>query len=269
MAKVHERAIIEAGALLADDVEIDANAFIGRDVTIAEGTKIGYGAYITGNTTIGKNNTVGPYAVIGTDPQSISYKGEDTKVVIGDNNTIREKAEIHKGSPAEGYGTTVIGNSNFIMSNVHIGHDCHIKDSCVIGSGSGFGGHCAINNETNIGGYCSFHQFVEIGRNTMIGGGSAVGQDIPPFCMVEGNRAVVRGLNIVGIRRKLGRDVLDALKPVFRKLFRSENLPKDAAKDILKENDNNDYVTELCQFVLDSKRGIPIKRKNQTKDEQQ
>ncbi len=168
MATIHERAIVENGAQLAENVVVDANAFIGSGVKIAEGTTVGYGAYITGSTTIGKNNKIGQYAIIGTDPQSISYKGEDTKVVIGDNNTIREKVEIHRGTAMEGYGTTSIGNNNFIMSNVHIGHDCTIKDSCIIGSGSGFGGHGVVNNETNIGGYCSFHQFVEIGRNTMM-----------------------------------------------------------------------------------------------------
>ncbi len=268
MAKIHGRAIVERGAKLAEDVTVDSGAFIGKDVVIDEGTSVGYGAYITGNTTIGKNNTIGQYAIIGTDPQSLSYKDEDTKVLIGDNNTIREKVEIHKGSSVQGYGATIIENNNFIMSNVHIGHDCHIKNFCIIGSGSGFGGHAVVNNETNIGGYCSFHQFVEIGRNTMIGGGSAVSQDIPPFCIVEGNRAVLRGLNIIGLRRKLGRDVLNSLKPVYKKLFRSGIPPKEVAKDILKENDTNEYVSELCHFVLNSKRGIPLVRKNQIKNEQ-
>jgi UDP-N-acetylglucosamine acyltransferase len=266
VSNIHERAIVQDGAKIGENVTVDANVFIGKTVVIGDNTTVGYGAYLTGNTVIGTDNIIGQYAIIGTHPQSLSYKGEDTKIIIGNNNTLREKVEIHKGSTAEGYGTTIIGNDNFIMSNVHIGHDCHIKNSCIIGSGSGFGGHTIVDNETNIGGYCSFHQFTKIGRNTMIGGGSAVAQDIPPFCMVEGNRAVVRGLNIIGLRRKLGRDILNSLKPVYRKLFLSDAQPKEIAKDILKENDINEYTKELCQFVLDSKRGIPLKTKNQTKD---
>ncbi len=257
MAHIHPTAIIEDGAVVGKNCTIEPFVFIGKEVKIGDNCFIGYSSYIIGETTIGNNNEIGQHSTIGTKPQSIAYNNEPTQVIIGDNNVFRENLEIHRGSQVTGYGVTSVGSNNYIMSSVHIGHDCSVGNNIIIASSSVFGGHVVIGDRANIGAMSAVHQFCRIGNFAMIGGGSAVTQDAPPFCITEGNRAKLRGLNAVGVRRGISREAVDILKPVYKKLFRSSVSPKEMAKDILKENDNA-LIQELCEFVLSSQRGIPL-----------
>lgn len=267
MSNIHPSAIIEEGAIIGKNCIIEPFVYIGSDVKIGSNNFIGKSTYITSDVTIGDNNEIGQNSVIGTKPQSISYNNEPTKVVIGSNNVIRENVEIHRGSQVEGYGTTSIGDNNYIMTRVHFAHDCKIGSNIIIATSSIFGGHVEIGDRANVGAMSAVHQFCKIGRFAMIGGGSALTQDAPPFCITEGNRAKLRGLNAVGIRRQISRDAVNMLKPVYKKLFRSSVSVKEMAKDISEENDN-ELIKELCEFVLASKRGIPLNLIKSSKNEE-
>jgi UDP-N-acetylglucosamine acyltransferase len=255
---IHPTAIIESGAQLAEGVTIGPNAYIGAHVEVAKGCTIGMGAIVEGHTTLGENNRVFAYAALGTPPQDLKYAGEPTRLEIGAGNTFREFCQINTGTESGG-GVTRIGNQCLIMGHTHIAHDVLIGDRCIIANFTGLAGHVELGDQVVIGAQTGIHQFVKVGAFTMIGGASAVTQDLPPFCLAEGNRAVLRGLNLVGMRRHLNREAIDALKPAFRTLFRSGHVPKEAAEKLLADHPTREVQT-LCEFVIASKRGIPIRQ---------
>jgi len=257
---IHKTAIIEDGAQLADDVVVGAFTIIGSNVTIGSGTTIGSHTLIDGDTTIGENNKIFSHAVLGTVPQDLKYNGEKTFLIIGDNNTIREHTLINTGTAGGGY-KTIIGNGNLIMGHVHMGHDCIIENNIVIANSTVIAGHVEIASNAVIGGISAIHQFCKVGEYAMMGGGSIVVQDIPPYCVCEGNRASIRGININGLRRHLeNREDITEIKKGYKKLFESGNALADSATELL-EGSQNKYVKILAQFVLDTKRGIPFTRK--------
>jgi len=257
---IHKTAIIEDGAKIGQNVEIGAYACIGSKVTIDDNTKIHHHANIEGKTTIGKNNEIFPYASIGTAPQDLKYNGEDTELIIGDNNKIREFTLINTGTIQDN-GKTIIGNGNLFMGYVHVAHDCVIGNNCIFANAATLAGHVHVDDFAVVGGMTPIHQFVHIGSLAMVAGASAVSQDVPPFCMVEGNRAKLRGLNLTGLRRGLeNRSDIDEIKKAYKELFESGKPLKDIAKEIY-ENTNNIYVKKLVEFVLNSKRGIAYDRK--------
>lgn len=252
-------AVIEDGAKIGQNVTIGAYCHISANATIGDGTTIAQGACIYGRTTIGKNNRIFSHAVIGSIPQDLKYNGEDVELIIGDNNTIREFTLFNPGTKGGG-GKTIIGNTNLFMGYVHLGHDVIIGDNCILANAATLAGHVELGNNVVIGGMTPVHQFVRIGDFAMIGGASALSQDIPPFCMAEGNRASLRGLNLTGLRRHLERDEINELKSAYRELFESGQPLKESAQNILKSTTNN-YVKKLCTFVIETKRGIPFERK--------
>lgn len=257
---IHKTAIVKDGANIADDVTIGAFSIIGSNVSIAEGTTVGSHTLIDGNTTIGKNNRIFSHAVLGTEPQDLKYNGEETFLIIGDNNTIREHTFINTGTQGGGF-ETLIGDGNLIMGHVHIGHDCHIGNSIIIANSTVLAGHVEIASNAVIGGISAIHQFCKVGSYAMLGGGSIVVQDIPPFCLCEGNRATLRGLNINGLRRNFeNRDDISQIKKAYKQLFESGNPLAQSASELISSSENK-YVTQLAQFVLDTKRGIPFTRK--------
>ncbi|MGB3751409.1 MAG: acyl-ACP--UDP-N-acetylglucosamine O-acyltransferase [Arcobacteraceae bacterium] len=257
---IHKTAIIEDGAKLADDVTIGAFTIIGSKVTIGSGTTVGSHTLIEGSTTIGKNNNIFSHAVLGTVPQDLKYNGEETFLIIGDNNTIREHTFINIGT-AGGGSKTIIGDGNLIMGHVHMGHDCIIGNNIVIANSTVLAGHVEIANNAIIGGISAIHQFCKVGEYAMMGGGSIVVQDIPPYCVCEGNRASIRGININGLRRNFEkREDISEIKKAYKELFESGNALADSATELLKSSQNK-YVKILAQFVLDTKRGIPFTRK--------
>jgi len=260
MANIHKTAIIEDGAVIADDVTIGAYTIISSKVTIDSGTTIGSHCLIEGKTTIGKNNEIFSHAALGTIPQDLKFAGEDVSLVIGDNNKIREFTLFNPGTEGGG-GITQIGNGNLFMGYTHVAHDCMIGDNCIFANVATLAGHVVVEDSVVVGGLSAIHQFCKLGTQSMIGGGSIVVQDIPPFCNTEGNRATIRGLNLTGLRRRLdNRADIDEIKKAYRKLFESGNPLNDMAKELI-ENSTNEYVIKLAQFIANTKRGIPFTRK--------
>ena len=260
MSKISNLAVIEDGAKIGENVEIGAFCFVSSESIIGDGTTMAQGACVYGKTTIGKNNKIFSHAVLGSIPQDLKYNGEEVELIIGDNNTIREFTLFNPGTVGGG-SKTVIGNNNLFMGYVHLGHDVIIGNNCILANAATLAGHVELGNHVVIGGMTPIHQFIHIGDYAMIGGASALSQDIPPYCLAEGNRANLRGLNLTGLRRLLKREDIDALKSAYRGLFESGKPLKDTANELL-ENTDNEYVTNLCNFVLMTKRGIPFERKN-------
>jgi len=259
MTTIHPTAVVEKGAILGDGVTIGPFAYIGAHVTLGEGTTVASHVVIEGFTTIGKNNRIFPHAAVGTIPQDLKYDGEESRLEIGDHNIIREFTLLNPGTKGGGM-VTKIGNNNLLMGYVHLGHDVILGDHCILANGATLAGHVELGNHVVIGGLTPVHQFVHIGDYAMIGGASALAQDIPPFCLAEGNRAVLRGLNLTGLRRKIDREDINALKVAYRELFEQGQPIQEVAQRLFEESDS-EKVKQLCKFIKTSKRGIPFVRK--------
>jgi len=259
MQNIHPTSIVEDGASIAKDVKIGPFCYIKKDVTIDSGTIVDSHVNIEGDTYIGKNNHIFPHCSIGTIPQDLKYRGEAVKLVIGDNNTIREFAQINPGT--EGGGSiTNIGNSNLIMGHIHIGHDVQISNNCILANGVALAGHVELGDFVVVGGLSAVHQFCKLGEYSMLGGASALSQDIPPYCMAEGNRATIRGLNYTGLRRAMNREDINILKSAYRELF-EKGIPLQDIASQLHEKSNSSFVLKFTNFIKKSKRGIPFARK--------
>jgi len=260
MNNIHKTAIIEEGAKLGDNITIGAFVIIGSNVSIGDGTVVDSHTVIDGKTTLGKNNHIFSHAAIGTIPQDLKFNGEDVELIIGDNNKIREFTLFNPGTIGGG-SITKIGDNNLFMGYTHVAHDVIIGNNCVFANGATLAGHVEVDDFVVVGGLTPIHQFCKIGTNAMIGGASAVAQDIPPYCLVEGNKAVLRGLNLNGLRRRFkDRSDINAIKSAYKALFESGNPLADVAKELL-ETSENKHVKELASFVVNTKRGIPYNRK--------
>jgi UDP-N-acetylglucosamine acyltransferase len=254
--KIHPTAIIE------DDVKMDKNVQVGPYVVIRKGVKIGLGTtidahtVIEGNTTIGKNNKIGIGVVIGNPPQDLKYNGEDTEVVIGDNNIIREYVTINRGT-VDRYKTQ-IGSNCLLMSYVHVAHDCLVGNEVILANCATLAGHLTVEDQAIIGGLTPIHQFVRVGKMAIIGGGSRVPKDIPPFCKAAGNPLRIFGLNNIGLeRRNYSNEDKMQLKRAYKLIFRSKFNTSQAVKKI--QNDSqftSKAVKLLVEFIKNSKRGI-------------
>jgi UDP-N-acetylglucosamine acyltransferase len=253
--QIDPRASIHPSAQLADGVSIGPFAVIGEGTRIGSGTMIASHVVIERWTTIGARCRIGTGAALGGDPQYLGYKGEPSYLHIGDDNDIRELAVIQRS--AKPGGSTIIGSHNFIMSQVHVAHDCIVGNHTVLTSLVGLAGHVEVEDWAMIGGVTAVHQFVHIGAHSMVGGSSRLTQDVPPYMMVSGNPAKVYGLNVVGLRRhgfcpQLRRE----LKAAYRILYRS-GLNVSQALDTLKSQLSlSEPVAHLVQFVERSNRGI-------------
>jgi UDP-N-acetylglucosamine acyltransferase len=259
MSKISPLAFIEEGAIIGANVEIGPFCFISSRSKIGNGTTIAASACIYGNTTIGENNTIFSHAVLGSVPQDLKYAGEEVELIIGDHNTIREFTLFNPGT-AGGGSKTVVGNHNLFMGYVHLGHDVIIGDHCILANAATLAGHVEMGNYAVVGGMTPIHQFVKIGDYAMIAGASALSQDVPPYCLVEGNRAVLRGLNLNGLRRHVERTDIDALRSAYRDLFESRQ-PLQETANTLFNTTSSQYVKNMATFILNTKRGIPFERK--------
>lgn len=259
MQNIAKTAVISPNAVIGKDVVIGDFCVIGDGVTIGDGTRLYNGVTILGNTIIGKNNTIFPYAVLGTVPQDLKYHGEEVFLKIGDNNTIREHCMFNPGTEGGGYNT-IIGSNNLFMAYVHIAHDCIVGNHCILANNATLGGHVEVGDYVNFGGLSAAHQFVKVGDGVMVGAGSILTQDAPPYCIVEGNRAVVRGLNRHRMRLLFKREEIDFVNSLYRKLFSEKDLLGNIAKKELEENPDNVFINKICNFILNSQRGIPVKR---------
>jgi UDP-N-acetylglucosamine acyltransferase len=253
---IHKTAIIDSKAKISTNVEIGPYATIGPNVEIGENTLIQSHVNITGNTTIGKGNKFYSFASIGSDPQDLKYKGEETTLIIGDNNTIREHVTINTGT-VQGGGLTKIGNNNLIMIGAHIAHDCIIGNNIVMANNTAIAGHAEIEDFVIIGAKCGVQQFTRIGKRAMIGGMTGVLRDVIPYGLSTGNRNYLNGINVVGLRRDKvsNKDILgltDAYKEIFKTEVLSENL-----KNLNGKYTDNPLVKDVLDFInKDKKRPI-------------
>ena len=255
---IHPSAAIQQGAELDNDVEIGPGVFIGPHVRIGKGTRVGPNAVIDGWTEIGQDNQIFHLASVGGIPQDLKYKGEETWLKIGDRNIIREFATLHPGT-VTGDNETTVGNGNLFMAYSHVAHDCHVGNGVVMANGATLAGHVRVDDFAILGGLCAIHQFVRIGAHAMIGGGTMVGQDIPPFTIVTGDRKDVklRGLNQVGLtRRGFSEDKIATLKKAYRILVLSKLRLVDALDRIRQELPQTEEVKQLVSFIDQPQRGI-------------
>lgn len=219
---IHNTAIVHPDANIADNVRIGPYCVVGPHVTIREGTVLHNHVTVQGPTTIGRDNTIFPFAVLGAEPQDLKYAGRHTELVIGDRNKIREHATIHRGTEFGGY-KTVIGSDCLIMVGVHIAHDCTIRDEVIIANNTMLGGHCLVDHAATIAGGVGIHHYTTIGTLAFVGGMSRVTRDVPPYTLVEGQPAEIRKLNTTALaRRGWSTERIEALKAVFRELFRAD-----------------------------------------------
>jgi UDP-N-acetylglucosamine acyltransferase len=260
MSNIHPTAVIEDGATIGNNVKIGPFVTISSQTIIGDDNIIDAHANIAGKTTIGNGNHIFSHAVVGSIPQDLKFNGEDVELIIGDNNKIREFTLLNPGTIGGG-SVTKIGNNNLLMGYVHLGHDVIMGNNCILANGATLAGHVELGDNVVIGGLTPIHQFVKIGDFAMVAGASALSQDIPPFCMAEGNRATLRGLNLTGLRRALERDEINALKTAYKELFESGKALQESAEELLK-NSPSENVKKLVEFITKSKRGIPFIRKN-------
>ena len=255
MKKIHSTAVISKKAHLEKDVEVGPYSVIGDNVKIGRGTKILNNVTIEGLTEIGEGNKIFSGVVIGSPPQDLKYKGEESFLYIGRNNIIREYVTINLGTEKN---TTRIGDDNLLMAYSHIAHDCQVGNQCVFANNATLAGHVTVEDEAVIGGLSAVHQFVHIGKLSIIGGCSKVVQDIPPYSTCDGHPTKVYGINFVGLRRsKVPKDTIHQLKISFKILFHSGLSISHALEKIRKEFMNSsDELSHLISFVSSSKRGI-------------
>ena len=253
---IHKTAIIDPKAKIHKNVSIGAYSLIGPNVEILENTTIQSHVNISGNTTIGKGNKIYPFASIGNDPQDLKYKGEETKLIIGDNNSIREYVSINPGTVGGG-GETIIGNKCLFMVSSHVAHDCKIENEVIIANNVAIAGHATIGDNVIIGGNSAVQQFTRIGKMAMIGGMTGVLKDVIPYGLSLGNRNILQGINLIGLRRKdiANKDIL-SLQEAYKEIFKNENLTQNLNKinGIYKDNI---LVNDVIEFInKDKKRPI-------------
>ena len=253
---IHETSIIDPKAKISSNVKIGPYTIIGSNVEIGEGSEIQSHVSIVGNTKIGVNNKIYSYASIGSDPQDLKYKGEETKLEIGNNNKIREHVTINPGTTSGG-GLTKIGNNCLFMVSSHIAHDCLVGNNVILANNVPLGGHAEIEDDVIIGGNSAVQQFTRIGRSAMIGGMCGVVRDVIPYGIAHGNRSILQGLNLIGLRRKnIPNHKIMILNKAYQEIFKNENLTQNL-KNLTVDLKRNELVLEVVTFLKkDKKRPI-------------
>ena len=253
---IHKTSIISKKASIHNSVNIGPYCVIGDYVELKENVELISNIHIEGNTKIGKGTKIFPFASIGTQPQDLKYKGEQTKLIIGENNIIREYVTINPGTEGGG-GKTIIGNNCLFMISSHIAHDCKVGNNVILANNVPLGGHVTIEDSVVIGGNSAVQQFTRIGRLAMIGGMTGVLKDVIPFGLSFGNRNYLRGINLIGLKRnKYENKKIMELDTAFKKIFSSKNLHENLSK-INGEYKGNDLVEEVINFISkDKKRPI-------------
>lgn len=256
MAQVHPTAVVHPDAQLHETVEVGPFAVIGPKVKIGAGTRVGPHAVIEGRTTLGARNRVFQFSSLGAAPQDLKYAGEDTELVIGDENQIREFTTLHIGT-AGGGGVTRIGNRNLFMANSHVAHDCVVGNGCILANSAALGGHVVVEDYVIFSGLTAVHQFTRIGKHAFVAGGAMVVMDVPPYCMAQGDRAELVGLNTVGLERhgfteaQIGR-----IKEAYKILFRSKLQITEALARLKAEYGGQPEIDHMVSFIEQSKRGL-------------
>lgn len=253
---IHPTAIVAAGAKLGDNVSVGPYSLIGEHVEIGDNTWVGPHVVIEGHTSIGRDNRFFQFCSIGAINQDKKYKGEPTRVEIGDRNTFRESCTVHIGTTQDKLVTRV-GNDNWVMAYVHIAHDCIVGNNTTFANCAQLAGHVEVGDWAVLGGFSGVHQFCKIGAHVMTAVGSVILQDIPPYVMAAGNTATPFGINAEGLKRRgFTAPQLQAIKRAYRTLYRA-GLSLDEAKEQLREAAGKDAVVQpLVDFLDQSQRGI-------------
>jgi UDP-N-acetylglucosamine acyltransferase len=254
---VHPTAIVDAGADLHADVQVGPFCHIGPDVQIGSGTALLSHVVVQGPTRIGAHNRIYPFACVGLAPQDRKFGGEPSTLVIGDHNVIREGATLNRGTRA-GRMETRVGSHCMLMGSSHVAHDCVVGDHVTIANCGSLAGHVEVGDYATLGGLVGVHQFCRIGRSAFLAGGAKVAQDVPPFCIAQGDRAQLMGINVVGLRRHgWDRARVGALREAFRRLFQSGGTRLTALEQVEQElATEHAEVRELTVFVRSAKRGV-------------
>jgi UDP-N-acetylglucosamine acyltransferase len=250
-------ACVHPAAELAPGVFVGPGCVIGELVSIGRNTRLEANIHVAGRTQIGEGCRFSPFSAIGGEPQDTGYKGEDTRVVIGDRNIFREFITVHRGT-VKGGGTTTIGSDNYFMAYAHIAHDCRVGDQTIFTNAATLGGHVVVDDYASIGAFSAVHQFCRVGKHAFIGGFSVILQDVMPFIRVAGMRPVLLyGLNSVGLRRRgFSRERLSTLKEIFKILFYSNLNTAQAVERIKADFPSNPDREEIIGFIESSSRGI-------------
>lgn len=249
-AQVHASAIVEAGAVIGPDCLIGPFCLVGPNVRLGKGVSLISHVVVEGRTEIGAGTRIWPFASIGHQPQDLKFEGEESSLIIGARNMIRESVTMNPGTSGGGMVTRV-GDDNLFMVNVHVGHDCQVGNHVVIANNVSLAGHVVVGNRVVIGGHSGIHQFVRIGQGAMVGVLSAVLADVIPYGTVTGDAAKLSGLNLVGLKRR-GSDktAMNELRSTFKRLFKADGTLKERATELKSENLQNPLVDEVLNFVL-------------------
>ncbi|MCB2155426.1 acyl-ACP--UDP-N-acetylglucosamine O-acyltransferase [bacterium] len=259
---IHPSAIIDSSAVIHESVEIGPNVIVDANVEIGEGTEIMAGTVIGPNTKIGKRNRIHYHTVIGHEPQFVGFdRTLNTGVIIGDDNEIREFAQIHRAIH-EG-NNTIIGNHNFMMATAHVAHDCHVGNHVVLASFSALAGHVVVEDRVFLSGMVAVHQFCRIGKGAMAGGHAGISKDVPPFMTVKGGFGFLTGVNVIGLRRAgVSGQTRLAIRQAFRNIFRSGLSVPHALRAVCEEWEaKQEPMPEELKYLVDfcsapSKRGL-------------
>lgn len=253
---IDPRAIIDPSARLAENVTIGPWSVIGPNVEIGAGTVIESHVIIKGPTSIGCNNHIYQFSSVGEDTPDLKYKGEPTRLVVGDNNIIRENVTIHRGTVQDN-SETVIGNDNLLMAYVHVGHDSVIGNHCILVNNVALAGHVSVGDWAILGGFTLVHQFCKIGAHSFSGMGSSVGKDIPAYVMVAGNPGVARSINSEGLRRRgFNKDEIAAINKSFKLIYRRGLTVDEAVEQLQLLSEGCDVVNAMIESLRTSTRGI-------------
>jgi UDP-N-acetylglucosamine acyltransferase len=256
LSDIHATAIVDRRAKLGERVVVGPYTVIDGDVEVGEGTTVGAHNVITGHTRIGRDNRIFHFCSIGEANQDKKYKGEPTRLEVGDRNTIREYATLNRGT-VQDTGVTRIGSDNWIMAYCHVAHDCVVGDNTVFANGATLGGHVVIGDFATLGGYTGVHQFVKVGAHTMIGAGSILVQDVVPYVTVGGQPPGTVGVNAEGLKRRgFTPEAIAALKRAFKTLFKSGFTLAEAKEELARQAAETAEVRPILEFLETSTRGI-------------
>ncbi len=263
MVTIHPSALVHPKAQLGVGVSVGAFTIIGEHVSIGDGTSVGSHCVLEGHTSIGRDNKIHHYAALGGVPQDKKYNGEPTRLEIGDRNTIREFVSFHVGTTQD-RGITSIGSDNWIMGYVHIAHDCQVGNHTIFSSNAQIAGHVKVDDWAIMGGMSGVHQFVRIGQHAMLGGASALVQDIPPFVIAAGDKASPHGINVEGLKRRgFSSETISALRQAYKVLYKDGLSFEEAKVEIQKmvaassaDAQTAEKLAQFHDFIAASTRGI-------------
>lgn len=254
--EIHNSAIVAKSAVIGQGVKIGPYAVVGPQVVLEDHVEVGPHAVVDRRTRVGARSKISAFASIGALPQDLKYRGEDTELIIGTDNQFREYANVSIGT-AGGGSKTVIGNNNLFMVYTHVAHDCVVGNNCIFANSVALAGHVHVDDHAVLGGLSAVHQFCRIGSLAMIAGGAMVVQDVPPFVMVHGDRAVPNGLNVVGLRRAGTKaEELAAVKSMYRLLFNENLTVDDAIARMQAEVPDSKWRQAFIDFLGKSERGV-------------